>query len=57
MSHTNDQSPSTQSRQAELDVQLASPEATARVAHTLAGNLRSGDLVVLTGELLSLIHI
>ncbi|WP_193553882.1 tRNA (adenosine(37)-N6)-threonylcarbamoyltransferase complex ATPase subunit type 1 TsaE [Rothia uropygioeca] len=30
---------------------LHGPQATARVAHALAGNLRSGDLVVLTGEL------
>lgn len=51
MSHPNDQSPSRRPQKAELDVQLGSPEATARVAHALAGNLRSGDLVVLTGEL------
>ncbi|WP_030014971.1 MULTISPECIES: tRNA (adenosine(37)-N6)-threonylcarbamoyltransferase complex ATPase subunit type 1 TsaE [Micrococcales] len=34
-----------------LELILDSREATARVAHALAGNLRAGDLVILTGEL------
>ncbi|WP_193554070.1 tRNA (adenosine(37)-N6)-threonylcarbamoyltransferase complex ATPase subunit type 1 TsaE [Rothia uropygialis] len=34
-----------------MELTLHGPEATARVAHALAGNLRPGDLVVLTGEL------
>lgn len=41
--------PNSQSHEVELV--LHGPQATARVAHALAGNLRSGDLVVLTGEL------
>lgn len=34
-----------------LDITLDGREATERVAHALAGNLRAGDLVILTGEL------
>lgn len=37
--------------QTPLDIRLDGPEATARVAQTLAQDLQAGDLLVLTGEL------
>lgn len=43
--------PAEESDNSTVEITLRGTDATARVAHALAGNLRSGDLVVLTGEL------
>jgi len=42
---------STDHQASEVEILVSSQESTARIAHALAGNLRSGDLVILTGEL------